>query len=61
VKPHGVAVVVEGLHLCAMMRGVKKANARMVTSAMTGTFRSNEASRQEFLGHLARGTDRIGM
>jgi GTP cyclohydrolase I len=54
VKPHGVAVVVEGLHLCAMMRGVKKANARMVTSAMTGTFRSHQATREEFLEHLAR-------
>jgi GTP cyclohydrolase IA len=55
VRPHGVAVVVEGLHLCAMMRGVKKANARMVTSAMTGTFRTHEVSRQELLEHLARG------
>ncbi len=56
VKPHGVAVVIEGLHLCAMMRGVKKANARMVTSAMTGTFRSHHVTREEFLEHLARRT-----
>jgi GTP cyclohydrolase I len=56
VKPHGVAVVVEGLHLCAMMRGVKKANARMVTSTMTGTFRTNHLTREEFLEHLARAT-----
>jgi GTP cyclohydrolase I len=56
VKPHGVAVVIEGLHLCAMMRGVKKANARMVTSAMTGTFRSHHVTRAEFLEHLARKT-----
>jgi GTP cyclohydrolase I len=55
VHPHGVAVVVEGLHLCSMMRGVKKANARMVTSALSGTFKANPLSRQEFLAHLSRG------
>jgi GTP cyclohydrolase I len=52
--PHGVAVVVEGLHLCSMMRGVKKANARMVTSALCGTFSENEVTRKEFLDHIAR-------
>ncbi len=54
--PHGVGVVVEGLHLCSMMRGVKKANARMVTSALSGTFSDNEVTRQEFMGHIARGS-----
>jgi len=49
IHPHGVGVVVEGLHLCAMMRGVKKANARMVTSAMCGSFETNSQTRQEFL------------
>ena len=57
--PHGVAVVVEGLHLCSMMRGVKKANARMVTSSLSGTFSDNEVTRQEFLGHLARGSSGV--
>jgi GTP cyclohydrolase I len=52
--PHGVAVVAEALHLCAMMRGVKKANARMVTSYMTGSFRTNESTRQEFMDHISR-------
>jgi GTP cyclohydrolase I len=52
--PHGVGVVVEGLHLCAMMRGVKKANARMVTSAMCGSFKENTATRQEFLDLIGR-------
>ncbi len=55
VHPHGVAVVIEGLHLCAMMRGVKKANARMVTSAMCGSFQKNDATRQEFLGLIGVG------
>ncbi len=47
--PHGVAVVIEAAHMCAMMRGVKKANARMVTSAMRGTFKTNARTRSEFL------------
>jgi GTP cyclohydrolase I len=56
-KPQGVAVVVEALHLCAMMRGVKKHDARMTTSTMLGTFRTKNATRQEFLEHLDRGAD----
>jgi GTP cyclohydrolase I len=53
--PAGVAVVVEGLHLCATMRGVKKHDARMTTSAMLGWFRSNIATREEFLDNISRG------
>ncbi len=56
-KPQGVAVVVEGLHLCAMMRGVKKHDARMTTSAMLGSFRKSINTRQEFLDHLNRGAE----
>ncbi len=52
--PLGVAVVVEGLHMCSAMRGVKKANARMVTSAMLGLFKSNPTTRKEFFDHLER-------
>jgi GTP cyclohydrolase I len=55
--PMGVAVVVEGLHLCATMRGVKKHDARMTTSAMLGIFRSNLATREEFLANISRGSD----
>lgn len=54
-NPRGVAVVLEGMHLCAMMRGVKKHEARMTTSAMHGLFRSNIATRQEFLDNISRG------
>ncbi|MGZ6317229.1 MAG: GTP cyclohydrolase I FolE [Anaerolineales bacterium] len=54
-EPHGVAVVVEGLHLCTMMRGVKKQDARMTTSALHGSFRTNPATRQEFLDNIGRG------
>ena len=52
--PLGVAVVAEGLHMCAAMRGVKKANARMTTSAMLGVFRTNQATRNEFFDHVGR-------
>jgi GTP cyclohydrolase IA len=55
-EPQGVAVVVEGMHLCSMMRGVKKHDARMTTSAMHGAFRANLATRQEFLANIARGS-----
>lgn len=54
-EPHGVAVVVEGIHLCAMMRGVQKHEARMTTSAMLGAFMSSIATRQEFLDNISRG------
>jgi GTP cyclohydrolase I len=57
-QPCGVAVVAEGLHMCAAMRGVRKANARMVTSAMLGTFKENQAARNEFFGHIGR--DHLG-
>jgi len=51
--PHGVGVVVEGKHLCMMMRGVQKQESNMVTSAMRGTFQSDGRTRSEFL-ELAR-------
>jgi GTP cyclohydrolase I len=54
-RPLGVAVVAEGLHMCSAMRGVKKANARMVTSAMLGTFKENPTTRSEFFEHIGRG------
>ncbi len=52
--PQGVAVICEGIHMCAAMRGVKKANTRMVTSAMLGNFRENPRTRNEFLEHVGR-------
>lgn len=53
-EPQGVGVVVEGAHMCSMMRGVKKENARMVTSAMLGNFKENPKTRNEFMEHLRR-------
>ncbi len=52
--PHGVAVVLEGVHLCAVMRGVKKHEASMTTSSMLGTFRENPGARNEFQVLLGR-------
>ncbi len=54
-QPRGVAVVCEGVHMCAAMRGVKKANARMVTSAMLGSFKTSQATRSELFAHIERG------
>ena len=51
-NPQGVAVVIEGNHMCSMMRGVKKQEASMVTSAMQGCFKKSDKTRNEFLNHL---------
>jgi GTP cyclohydrolase I len=48
-EPRGVGVILEATHLCQTARGVKQAQARMVTSAMLGIFRSSPSVRQEFL------------
>lgn len=58
-KPKGVAVVVEGLHMCMMLRGVKKHDARMTTSAMLGKFREDLSTRMEFLDNISRGAERL--
>ncbi len=50
--PLGVAVVVEGTHMCSTMRGVKKEHARMVTSAMLGQFKEDKDLRDEFMQHI---------
>lgn len=45
----GVGVIVQGQHMCMMMRGVSKQNAMMTTSYMKDKFRKSENTRQEFL------------
>lgn len=57
VKPKGVAVVVDGLHMCMSMRGVSKQRARMTTSAMRGVFLANAAARNEMLSLLRTRTE----
>jgi GTP cyclohydrolase I len=56
--PKGVACVVEATHLCTVMRGVRKQEATMVTSAMLGTFRADARTRSEFLTFIGRTADR---
>ena len=51
-KPRGSIVVIEAEHFCMSMRGVKKAGATTVTSAVRGTFRSDAASRAEALQYI---------
>jgi len=48
-KPKGVAVVIEGQHMCMQMRGVQKTSAYMTTSHMLGIFRKDAKTRKEFL------------
>jgi len=48
-QPKGVAVVVEAAHQCMTTRGVHKPGVSMVTSSMLGRFRSDQATRREFL------------
>jgi GTP cyclohydrolase I len=48
-KPEGVGVVIEAMHMCMMMRGVEKQNSIATTSAMHGSFKEDERTRSEFL------------
>ena len=48
-QPRGVAVVMEAIHLCMMMRGVEKQNSKAITSAMLGAFRDRPETRAEFM------------
>ena len=48
-NPKGVAVVIECSHMCMQMRGVQKQNSVTTTSAFTGLFMNNDATRREFV------------
>jgi len=53
-EPKGVAVILEGVHMCSVMRGVKKTGTSMVTSDFVGEFETNEKLRKELLHHIQR-------
>ncbi|MCB0355263.1 MAG: GTP cyclohydrolase I FolE [Bdellovibrionales bacterium] len=48
-EPVGVACMVEGNHMCMMMRGVQSQSSSMVTNAVTGCFLHDAKSRDEFM------------
>jgi GTP cyclohydrolase I len=48
-KPRGVAVVIEAIHLCMMMRGVEQQNSSAITSSLRGVFQSDSKTRSEFM------------
>lgn len=52
--PSGVAVVMEGRHMCMQMRGVEKQNSFASTSAMSGQFKKSAETRSEFLDIISR-------
>ncbi|MBL8653676.1 MAG: GTP cyclohydrolase I FolE [Alphaproteobacteria bacterium] len=54
-QPKGVAVLIEAQHQCMTTRGVHKAGVSMVTSRMLGAFRTNAATRREFMAMVGRG------
>jgi GTP cyclohydrolase IA len=54
ISPRGVGVLVEASHFCMMMRGVEKQHSSTVTSTMLGNFRSDKATRDEFLALVNR-------
>ncbi len=58
-QPDGVGVVIEGYHMCMMMRGVQKQKAKMITSSLIGSFKEDPKTRTEFL-ELIRSERRDG-
>ena len=52
IQPSGIGVVIEAHHLCAAMRGVRKPNTTMTTSAVRGLFKKNSSTREEFFSHV---------
>lgn len=53
-EPIGVGVIMEGMHLCMMMRGVQKQNSYAITSALRGGFKSDSRTRNEFINLIRK-------
>ncbi len=60
VQPRGVAVVIEAMHLCMIMRGVQKQHSVAVTSCMLGAFREQQQTREEFLSLIRKPHNGLG-
>jgi GTP cyclohydrolase I len=60
VQPRGVAVVIEAMHLCMIMRGVEKQHSVAVTSCMLGAFRDQQQTRNEFLTLIRKPHNGLG-
>lgn len=56
--PKGIAVMVEGAHMCAMMRGVKKSETNMTTRMMLGDFKEDAALRSEWMAMISKSYNR---
>jgi GTP cyclohydrolase I len=57
-KPQGVAVIIEAVHLCMAMRGVQERDAVIISSSMLGAFRDDSKTRMEFLGLIGGNSNR---
>ena len=53
IDPIGVAVVVEGKHMCMAMRGVKQQNPVMKTNSLLGAFKEESSARSEFFSSIS--------
>lgn len=53
-NPKGIAVIIEAIHLCSVMRGVKKPRSKMITSSLLGAFRDDQRTRMELMIYLQR-------
>ena len=52
IQPEGVAVILSAEHMCMSLRGTKKPGSRIITSASRGSFKTQAATKQEFLALL---------
>ncbi|MCS7244098.1 MAG: GTP cyclohydrolase I FolE [Candidatus Calescibacterium sp.] len=59
-NPQGVAVILDGYHLCMMMRGVEKQNSHTITSTLIGVFKNDHKTREEFLQIIKMKNEFIG-
>jgi len=55
IKASGAAVRIRGQHFCMRMRGVKKPESVAITTSVTGAFKEDLSTRQEFLNHIRNG------